>query len=376
MLLAASSSKVACALEANNATGEGIKFSEQVKPAGKETSKTNRLHQDFSVHPILGIKIGTKFAGSLSKEDCKKLREAGCDPNYLGFEAAEKEAAITFCKMATAGKLDLLDCYVPPNGPRNEHLAIGFNQIPVLLAFENQKCVSAVILPVSRYNEHMESPYIGADNAGILRHFVFDTVEFQGLNSRQPTDWEFRSLNADPGYRSFAEVEHILFSNCFDRIEAEAALQFRQRVLGMRKDKLKELFGKPSVTAGSITPWEKSPDTFTNWLYYLGYSSVPVRLLFDGDCCVGASVLSNKQHSDYQHLLMTRFGEHTSGKTEAEIIRRHGPPQEIKEDLFGQRLLIYGIDKDMCSELSIRNGRVSGPIPMMVLMGWKHRDNF
>jgi hypothetical protein len=54
----------------------------------------------------------------------------------------------------------------------------------------------------------------------------------------------------------------------------------------------------------------------------------------------------------------------------------HGPPQKITEDLFGQRLLQYGIGGNAHTELSIKNGRVVGRIPMMALMGWKHLDNF
>ncbi len=136
-----------------------------------------------------------------------------------------------------------------------------------------------------------------------------------------------------------------------------------------------EIIGRASVTTGPIGMWGDKEGGCTNWIYYFGYAAVPIRLLFERECCVGAELLSQKKQ-DFFHLEITQFCGGSLGKTVAEMIRIHGEPKEIKEDLLGRTAYVWGLGRDKHATIPFVNGRVVERTDCYMTMGWNHRGDF
>lgn len=375
------------------------------------SSSGNVLARDYSIHPVLGTKAGEHFKGDLTAVD---LDELSCvahswftheryDANYLAHEPAEIDLAETMCKLALAGKFNTFrPTNLDPAFITDVKLAVGFNCIPVQLTYRGFDCTKAVFgHSVEREYKH-ERPRGGPYRPEVLKHSVLDTAEFRPLGSVYLSDQKFKELNDDPGASDFFENQYIVASNCFRKAEAGAALQFRDRVIGLDDADIIKVAGEPSIKTGPVLVWGDSDKYKKNWVYYFGHSGVPVRLVFDGSKCIGSALLSGAQQHDMFDWNIFRFSSmrpdeiasggaklsdppvreiagfriamgNPEGRSRAEILALFGEPQAITKDAADHPVYIYGTGRFACVEIPIVNDHAYGRISHLMRCGWTHR---
>lgn len=178
---------------------------------------------------------------------------------------------------------------------------------------------------------------------------------------------------------------------CFRAAESEAAVQFRDRLVGLSESEILSLVGAPKVKTGPVTVWGDTRTDIKNWIYYLGFEGIGVRLVLFQGRCIAASVLSQRQAHRFFTAMIKRFsrcnpevsaeqckamGVENGGpedKTEAQIIHLFGEPQSITKDSYGHPMFIYGTGPTSHVEIPFADGKSVGRISHMCQIGWPHR---
>lgn len=372
----------------------------------------NLLARDYSVHPVLGTKAGEHYKGDLSAVDLDKLCcesiywsvDVPFDPNYLAHEQAELDAAEQLCKLALAGKFNTYrPANLDPAYITDKKLTVGFNHIPLELTYRGFDCTKAVCGEAVQKLYKQELPNTGPYRSEILKHPILDTEEFKPLGASLLPGLKFKELNEDPGARDFYEHRYIGSSECFRKAEGAAASQFSDRVLGLTEMQILDLGGEPSIKTGPVIVWGDSDKCKKNWVYYFGYSGIPVRLVFDGNKCVGSALLSTAQQHAMFEFNIFRFSSrrpeeiacdpsrvndmtvrqiagfpciqgNPEGKSRAEILETFGEPQSITKDSEGHPLYIYGTGRFAHVEIPIVDDHAYGRISHIIRIGWSKRN--
>ncbi len=380
-----------------------------VDSSSSSSSSSNVLARDYSIHPVLGTTAGEHFKGDLTALDLDKLccwetgiEEVPYDPNYLFHEPAEMDAAEGLRRLALAGKFNTFrPTNLDPGYERVARLTVGFNQIPLVLTYRGFDCTRAEIIDTANPEYKIALAYDRPVSAN-LKHVILGSGEFCELGSVVVSDEQFKELNEDPGASNFTDNHYIGASKCFRKAEAGAALQFRDRIIGLSDVEILKVAGEPSIKTGPVLVWGDSDKYKKNWVYYFGHSGIPVRLVFDEDKCIGSAVLSDSQN----HALLTwnihRFSSkrpsealfdaprgddrtvmqignfkclqgNPEGKSLAEILTLFGEPQSITENSEGNTVYIYGTGRFWHVEIPIVNDHAYGRISHMVRCGWTRR---
>ncbi|MFA7338635.1 MAG: hypothetical protein WC028_17755 [Candidatus Obscuribacterales bacterium] len=347
----------------------------------------NLLAREYSIHPVLGTKAGEHFKGDLASLDFDKLccweswnEEVPYDPNYLFHEVAEMDAAEGLCRLALAGKFNTYrPTNLDPGYERVARLTVGFNQIPLELTYRGFDCTKAECGATVQREYKRDLPKTGPYRPAILKHSVLDTDEFSPLGAISLSDQKFKELNDDPGATDFFENQYIYASKCFRKAEAGAALQFRDRVIGLSDVEILKVAGEPSVKIASGIVLSDSDKYKNNWVYYFGHSGIPVRIVFEGNKCVGSAVLSSAQNYELVDWNHRRFApglpSSPEGKSRAEALALYGEPQTIAKDAAGHPVYIYGVGRFTHVEMPIVNDHVYGRISYAVRCGWTRRKS-
>lgn len=403
--------KDASGFQKSEIAGKSVNEKSAVVDSSSSSSSGNVLARDYSVHPVLGTRAGEHFKGDLSTVDLDKLYGDGYfwfsdvryDANYLAHEPAEIDLAETMCKLALAGKFNTFrPTNLDPAIITNVKVSVGFNCIPVQLTYRGFDCTKAVfgdsIEREYKHDRRRGGPY----RPEILKHSVLGTAEFRPLGAVYLSEQKFKELNDDPGASDFFENQYIGASNCFRKAEAGAALQFRDRVIGLNDAEIIKIAGEPSVKTGPVLVWGDSDKYKKNWVYYFGHSGVPVRLVFDGSKCIGSTLLSGAQQRDMGEWNIFRFASmrpdeiasgqvklsdppikqigrfkfamgNPEGRSRAEILALFGEPQTISKDAEEHPVYIYGTGRFSCVEIPIVNDHAYGRISHTMRIGWTRR---
>ncbi len=403
--------KDASGFQKSEIAGKSVNEKSAIVDSSSSSSSGNVLARDYSIHPVLGTKAGEHFNGDLTAVDLDKLCGDGYfwfsdvryDANYLAHEPAEIDLAETMCKLALAGKFNTFrPTNLDPAFTTDVKLAVGFNCIPVQLTYRGFDCTKAVFgHSVEREYKH-ERPRGGPYRPEVLKHSVLDTAEFRPLGAVSLSDQKFKELNDDPGASDFFENQYIGASNCFRKAESAAALQFRDRVIGLDDADIIKIAGEPSVKTGPVLVWGDSDKYKKNWVYYFGHSGVPVRLVFDGSKCIGSALLSGAQQRDMGEWNMFRFASmrpdeiasgkaklsdppvreiagfriamgNPEGRSRAEILALFGEPHAITKDAEDHPAYIYATSRFSRVEIPIVNDHAYGRISHLMRCGWTHR---
>jgi hypothetical protein len=391
--------------------GRSVNEKSAVVDTSSSSSSVNVLARDYSVHPVLGTRAGEHFNGDLNAVELGELccvayswfTHERYDANYLAHEPAEIDLAETLCKRALAGKFNTYrPINLDPAFITEVKLSVGFNCIPVQLTYRGFDCTKAVfgdsVEREYKHDLHRGGPY----RPEILKHSILDTAEFRPLGAVSLSDQKFKELNDDPGASDFFENQYIGASNCFRKAEAGAALQFRDRVIGLNDAEIIKVAGEPSIKTGPVLVWGDSEKYKKNWVYYFGHSGVPVRLVFDGSKCIGSALLSGAQQRDMGEWNMFRFASmrpdeiasgqvklsdppvkqigrfkfamgNPEGRSRAEILALFGEPQSITKDAEDHPVYIYATSRFSRVEIPIVNDHAYGRISHLMRCGWTHR---
>jgi hypothetical protein len=347
------------------------------------------VEKHYAVHPILKTKARRHFNGTLSASDFDNLSNLFFDANYIEHATAERDAAELFCKFALAGNLNDKAGAADESAHGPCDIAIGFSCIHVKLKYHNGVCVAASIVPaIDEF--YTNNPYRTISWHEKLIHPVLGTTEFEDLG-RRLTDRQLHLMAGNPGYLSLNEATYVPGVGCFRAAESEAALQFRDRIVGLSGSEILSLVGAPQVKTGPVKVWGDSRTDIKNWIYYLGFEGIAVRLVLSQGRCTAASVLSERQAHLFLTAMIKRFSVHNpevSGaqckamgiehggpedKTEDQIIQLFGEPQSITKDSHGHPMFIYGTGPSSHVEIPIADGQSEGRISHIFKIGWPHR---
>lgn len=254
-------------------------------------------NDDFSMHPVLGTRVGESFAKALTATQIEQLLRKPFDCNYFQHEKAERDAAAALCRSLENGyHLRILDGYTQ----HHVDLTFGFNQIPISLNFEKGKCICARISGVSEFPKSSELS--GAESAGISVHPVLDVVEEEPFTKPILTDWQMRQLCKDFSYTSHNLEE----AGMFRRAEIQAAQLFQIQLTGLTQEQVLKKAGNPYSISTIGKVFGDSENGAQNWIYYIGFAKIPIRLTFK-DGLAQASFLSPKQSADFKKLCWCLF---------------------------------------------------------------------
>ncbi len=314
----------------------------------------------------MGTKQGEPFQQALNLDMVKKMRAATLDANYLKHEKAETDAANAFCHALVAGQhFDLWH-----EGRICETYNFGFNQIPIKAFYLNGKYTSAFISDDTDRN--IDAKFIGAENCGRLRHPVLNIAAEESFESSVLSDWQMRQLNSDFSYTSHHNSERALFQ----KAEIAAALLFQKQMIGETTDNILSRAGNPTSKTRLGKIWGDSSDGSTSWIYFLGYSCTPVRLIIENGKCVDSMFLSGEQCSNFYRWNISQLSQlkfyripdeiapfynpdlHPVGRSAAFIVNAIGEPSTISKNTEGRTVYVYNFarhaamnltfDKDIC----------------------------
>ncbi|CAN5606062.1 hypothetical protein BH11CYA1_BH11CYA1_18120 [soil metagenome] len=266
--------------------------------------------EDFTTHPVLGTRVGDSFAKPLSDSQLEQLYCKPFDSNYCQHEKAERDAAETFCRSLESGQQFKI---IGKHHQRQEHFTFGFNQIPVSLNFEKGRCIRARIAGVSEFPQSSELS--GVENAGRIVHPILDVAENEPFSSPTLTNWQMKQLCKDFSYTS----HHMEEARMFARAELQAAQLFQRQLTGLTMKEVTEKTGQPYFTTTMGQIFGDTTNGAQNWVYYLGFASIPVRLLFKNGVAQ-TSFLSRKQTDDFRKLNMCLFSRTPEEKPDEELL--------------------------------------------------------
>lgn len=189
-----------------------------------------------------------------------------------------------------------------------------------------------------------------------FEHPVLQVTEFEDIPNLQLSDSILKQLNAEPAYPSKTVGFYASKAHCFLKAELSAARQFRNRVIGLSETQIFDLVGFPSVKTASLKYWKDAPRNSSDYLYFLGYEYVPVRLIVSQDKCVTASVLSKKEFSDFCVWAVKQYWD-AQGKSRSEIFQSFGTPELITKISPSCEVLSYRYARRFSTDLTMINGR-------------------
>lgn len=319
--------------------------------------------EDFTIHPVLGTREGESFAKPLSESQVEQLYSKPFDSNYCQHEKAERDAAEIFCRNLENGHHFRI---IDGSNRRHDHFTFGFNQVPISLNFEKGRCIRARVAGDSEFPKSSELS--GVENAGRIIHPVLEIAENEPFTSPTLTDWQMRQLCKDFSYTS----HNIEEASMFARAELQAAQLFRRQLTGLTMKEVREKTGQPYFTTTMGQIFGDTTNGAQNWVYYLGFASIPVRLLFK-DGVAQTSFLSRKQTDDFRKLNMCLFSPTPwekpdeelrpfyrteflpRGMTKAAIIAIYGEPYDRKRLRNGTEIFHYRMCQNFAGELTFND---------------------
>lgn len=185
-----------------------------------------------------------------------------------------------------------------------------------------------------------------------LRHPILNVFPFQDLGELQLPEGIYKQLNSDILFNSAEEHLYISNSNCFHKAEVAAANQFAKLVIGMETDSVLDLAGA-SYKRSPSNYW-KQPESKNSeyWLYFLGYSRVPVMLKFKDNYCITAKILSKSELDQYVEWCIYHFKQ-LEGKSVQMILQSEGQPDKATDTPIGEEFWRYAFTRDLSAELKI-----------------------
>lgn len=227
-----------------------------------------------------------------------------------------------------------------------------------------------------------------------LIHPVLQTKEFAFLDKELSTS-QLRESIDDPGCESRVQRCHIAATGCFYGAEVQAAYQFSEKLNNLTDFEILQLVGEPQVKTGPVIVWNDNDPEIANWIYYLGYSNIAIRVQIKGHRCVASHLLSREMGTDFIDWNIKRFSsgrfdgdtenisttiagheirrENPEGKSVSEIEALFGPPNSTKNDSAGRIVYIYNTSSKSRVEIPFENGKAYGRIGHGVNIGFKLR---
>lgn len=204
------------------------------------------------------------------------------------------------------------------------------------------------------------------------RHPVLNIEAGRNLPSKKLTIETLKKFNDDPGYTELEEVNYVQTSHCWLKIERQAAKQFAERLKGSETSTITSLVGEPFLKWKKLSYWKKNFDEpGEDWIYYLGFESVPVRLRILEDKCVQSAVLSDQEFAAYHEFMDSKFSA-SLGQSESNCIANFGAPSSIQEETVG-RSFSYQLTRDNGPVLFFKCGKCVS-VGFILHSGYKSRQ--
>lgn len=197
------------------------------------------------------------------------------------------------------------------------------------------------------------------------KHPVLGVEEGQGLPAEKLSVDTLKELNDDPGYAEFDEANYVQSSHCWLNVEKLAAQQFADRLKGIDANTIVNLVGEPFSKWKKLSYWRKENEPGEDWIYLLGFESVPVHLRIADNKCVDALVLSDEDFDRYYTYMDDRFSKMV-GKSQSQIKALFGEPANS---------FTYPLDRDYAPSLFFKNGKCKS-VGFSLRSGYKSREEY
>lgn len=158
----------------------------------------------------------------------------------------------------------------------------------------------------------------------LLTHPILRTPQFSGLNGRKLDPSVFKALNSIK-YQDGLKYRGV----GFEQAEFDAAHQLADLVNGMSKKQIEDMLGQPSVRRSHLSDCKCLDPHETRWHYYLGYTLVPLQLIFNDGVCTIADIYDDRYRpgsSSRGELPVEEYGVGTLFK---DIVAREGDPNRV-----------------------------------------------
>ncbi len=195
------------------------------------------------------------------------------------------------------------------------------------------------------------------------KHPVLGIEEGQGLPAEKLSVDTLRKLNDDPGYAEFEEVNYVQTTHCWLNAERLAAQQFADRLKGSDATAVVNLVGQPFSKWKKLSYWRKEGEPGEDWIYLLGFESVPVHLHIAENKCIYAVVLSDEDFARYYTYMDDRINDMV-GKTEGDIKALLGEPRSD---------FVYMLNRSTGPSLIFNSGKCAS-VGFAIHHGYKGRD--
>lgn len=188
------------------------------------------------------------------------------------------------------------------------------------------------------------------------RHPVLNIEAGRNLSSKELTIDTLKKFNDDPGYTELEEVNYVQTSHCWLKVERQAAKQFAERLKGSETSTITSIVGEPFLKWKRLSYWKRNFDEpGEDWIYYLGFEAVPVRLRILEGKCVESAVLSDQEFAAYYEFMDSKFSA-SLGRSELNSRAIFGDPNSIQEETLGQSFS-YQLTRDYGPVLFFKYGK-------------------
>lgn len=115
-------------------------------------------------------------------------------------------------------------------------------------------------------------------------------------------------------------------SNAYKKAEQTFAELLCRQVQGQTARQVLNLCGAPKLKYRGVSCWTENDGDKANWIYYCGVRKLPIRMVFDGDKCIRAFVLSREEIAEFNDKYARELALSCKGKAEQEILALYGEP--------------------------------------------------
>lgn len=156
----------------------------------------------------------------------------------------------------------------------------------------------------------------------VEHHPVLLTLPGKGLGGKRLDASTFRQLSAQKTLTHYLSITEKYYGTA----EREAAGQFCHLVPGKSKQYVETIAGRPRYRGGRVSCWPSSKQGEDIWLYSIGQTQVPVKLIFHNGLCSKAALYGYRDDFEFQQWRAKQICDFAVGKTVKQILAYDDQP--------------------------------------------------
>lgn len=156
----------------------------------------------------------------------------------------------------------------------------------------------------------------------VEHHPVLLTLPGKGLGGKRLKAGIFRQLNAENNLTNYL----VITERYYGKVEREAAGQFCHLVQAKSKQYVETIAGRPRYRGGRVSCWPSSKQGEDIWLYSIGQTQVPVKLIFHNGLCSEAALYGYRDDFEFQQWRAKQICDFAVGKAVKQILAYDDQP--------------------------------------------------